>query len=515
MMIHPYFLLSIRQIICRKVICPSPLMKPDDLCIFADITNIEHRTMLHNKIVLTLALGLSSLLGSSLLAQSDIITAGESRYGARIGLCIVRISDGKPLYEHRTHELFTPASTVKVLSTGAALRQCGRSFRFSTDVYAVGKVEAGTLHGSLLISGSGDPSIGSKLIPQDTTRFVRELSQALAARGIRTIEGGLYIDGSLPTPVGVHPSWMEEDIVWPYGAGLYGFNYQDNTLNLTLAVERNGKHSYTKLVPTRETGITVHNDLRVAGGEKVVPELTPLIPELRLKGTLPRATQSLRLQTANPDPARTASLDIQRFLSGNSITLGRTAERSYVGYEREGELLYTYRSLPLDTLCLMTNHRSLNLYAEAIASSLETSGNAGRALESYWRTQTGLGDRAIRIVDGSGLSRSNSLSPEAMTRALLILFGGKEPQDGALVETLPQLGVDGTVRRLMPSDELTAYLKSGTMRGVTCYAGYIFHDGEWYTLTYFANGFPSAAIARETLKTFLRNAFPKATHATL
>lgn len=449
-------------------------------------------------------------LGATFAAagQTDQLEQLERQYGARIGIDIIRLSDSARLYSRRAQELFVPASTVKILSTGAALRKHGRDFRFATSVYAVGEVQADTLRGGLLIVGSGDPSIASRFIPSDTTRFHSELIEALHSSGIHHVDGGLYIDASMPTDMGVHPSWMVEDIGKPYGAGWYGFNYRDNALSLPTIIEGRGRRAQSRVLPSDETaGFRISSTIRPAKRRSVQVELMPFFPEIRLLGTLPSGGTKFSLRTANPDPAQTAALDLKRRLERAGVSVRKEPTRSYTGYEREGLPIHTYYSAPLDTLCLMTNHRSINMYAEAITATLANEGTPGKALEQYWRTLTGLGEEAIRLCDGSGLSRNNALTPEAMSRILVELFGGHSPHDGALIETLPQAGREGTVRHLMKSDDLTAYLKSGTMRGVSCYAGYIFHDGEWYCLTYFANGFPSASLARTALTGLLRRVF--------
>ena len=108
-----------------------------------------------------------------------IVSAAEAKYRGRIGMSIQRLSDDSVIYRTRFTELFTPASVVKVLSTGAALTVKGPTYRFPTEVYISGEVKEGTLLGNIIIRGHGDPSIGSSYIPGEDERFVRNLVQAL------------------------------------------------------------------------------------------------------------------------------------------------------------------------------------------------------------------------------------------------------------------------------------------------------------------------------------------------
>ncbi len=440
----------------------------------------------------------------------SLISSAETRHkGARIGLEVVRISDGTTLYAHRSDELFTPASIVKVLSTGAAMRQRGHRHRFTTQIYAVGLLGEGRLKGGLLVVGGGDPSIASAYIPRDSTRLISEVTTALAQAGIQSIEGRIFVDGSLPRGLGVHPSWASEDITRPYGAGLYGLNVRDNAITATLRAPRSGS-APVEVIPGRHSrGIEWRSAITTGRARGVSATLSSGEPSVQLSGRMARGTTK-HLRLANPDPAMTAAQWLDEALRERGITTAGNPQRSYLGYEPEGRLIHTYYSLPLDTLSIIANHRSQNLYAEAIARLIDPQSSPGEAVQGYWRKELGVGRESLNLVDGSGLSRGNSITPRTMTRALGYLFGGQEPHDGMLVATLPQVGKDGTVRGLMSPSELTAYLKSGTMRGVCSYAGYLYYGGEWYALTYIANGFPRAAVAREVLRAFVRAAFPVA-----
>lgn len=367
----------------------------------------------------------------------------EQRHGGRIAFSLTRLSDHKNLVEYRSRELFTPASVVKVLSSGALLRERGRRYRYPTEIYAVGTIVQDSLKGGLLIRGSGDPSLATDLIEGERYRFNNEVLQALKERGIRHITGGLYFDASLPTGVGPIESWAKEDLIHAYGAGLFGLNYADNKVG-----------SKAESNPAQSLASALESRLRFAG-----------------------------------------------------ITIRKASSVSYEGYEPEGLLLYTYYSRPLERLASVTNHRSMNMYAEALAQALNPNLDRGIVLSNYWRRLLSLGAEDIQLVDGSGLSRENKLSARALERALVLLYGGHAPEDGILVETLPRLGAEGTIRGLMPNTTIQAYLKSGTMRRVCTYVGYVYYGKEWYALVYLTNEFPQASQARGIFSSILNDLF--------
>ena len=432
--------------------------------------------------------------------------------GAEVGLRITRISDGAVLYDLNSHRALTPASIVKVLSTGAALRQNGGQYRYPTEVYMVGRQYGDSLAGGLLIIGHGDPSLGSSLVYDQRTRLADEIASALQRRGIRKVSGGLHLDASRLQDLGVHPSWEEEDVVEPYGAGVFGINYADNALSIALKGPRKRGVRAQLATSYEHIGIDYKIRTKTAKHTKVKVSLIPTQPRVELSGTLTMGHTSYGMRIANPDPATTLGNALTRQLTDRGISLGRNPRRSYEGYEVEGSLLHTYLSPRLDSLCLITNYLSQNLYAEAIASTVSGALPRGVALSQYWQQHlSGLSSEELNLSDGSGLSRQNRLSARAMSMALTYLFGGNEPYDGALMNTLPQVGQDGTVRHLLPSHRLTAYLKSGSMKRVVCYAGYIYYGGEWYTLAFLSNGYRSGRIARQAFTQFLLEAFPDTT----
>jgi len=59
-----------------------------------------------------------------------------------------------------------PGSTIKLLTTLVALDVLGPTYRWNTDIYALGEVENGILSGDLLIEGHGDPFLVTERVWQ-------------------------------------------------------------------------------------------------------------------------------------------------------------------------------------------------------------------------------------------------------------------------------------------------------------------------------------------------------------
>lgn len=138
-------------------------------------------------------------------------------------------------------------------------------------------------------------------------------------------------------------------------------------------------------------------------------------------------------------------------------------------------LLFEHVSAPMDEIMRACIRRSENMFAESILRTYamlngkEATPDAGSALEmEYWRRR-GLDIENVRVVDGSGLSRENRLTAKFLGEVLRKMAG-----DADYVSFFPLAGQEGTLRSFLKGTSLDSYiaLKTGSMNGVQCYAGY-------------------------------------------
>src|SRR6267142_614772 len=81
-----------------------------------------------------------------------------------------------------------PASTMKLVTTYAALNLLGPAYTWSTEAFADGPIEGGVLQGDLALRGAGDP----KLVIEELWLLV----QKIRSFGVREIRGDLVLDRS-------------------------------------------------------------------------------------------------------------------------------------------------------------------------------------------------------------------------------------------------------------------------------------------------------------------------------
>jgi len=108
--------------------------------------------------------------------------------GAGQGVYVLA-ADGTVLVDQAGSRAVHPASISKIPTTLALLGRYGPDYRFTTTLRAAGPVRAGVLESALWVEGGADPF----LVDESALRIV----QALQARGIARIAGGLRASGTL------------------------------------------------------------------------------------------------------------------------------------------------------------------------------------------------------------------------------------------------------------------------------------------------------------------------------
>src|ERR1700732_3260443 len=160
---------------------------------------------------------------STLTERIQLVTARPEFAHANFGIEFYSLDSGKISYALNPEKLFVPASTTKLLTEGALLAKLGADYRFHTRIYRTGPIDSkGKLKGDLILVASGDPNLSNRAQPDGTLAFVaddhsyngpalpgdplaviKEFAAQVATKGVRKIEGRVYIDTSL-MPDGEH-----------------------------------------------------------------------------------------------------------------------------------------------------------------------------------------------------------------------------------------------------------------------------------------------------------------------
>lgn len=379
----------------------------------------------------------------------------EGREQATVGVYVAPIG-GKPVVASGASRLLVPASTTKCITAAACVLGLPEDFRFETRVYATGSVHSGKVEGDIVIVGAGDPTLESAHFP-DNSGFVSDFYATLQRHGASGATGSLEFDGNGFPAMGYGAGWMVEDIGCDYGAGLYAINYRDN--KMSVVVDATGS--------ARPSAPVEVIDMLGVGKRDVNSYPMPEIGALMLYGSRPASGSTVSAVVSNPVPWQTLAAEIE--------TVCKFDNEPVEGCSGKMELLMTHRSPCRDEILRSLMRRSDNLYAEGMLRALLPDSCSMRtaslavAAERRLLASAGIDASGQKILDGSGLSRNALVTPGFMGRMLDVMARYE-----AYPALFPKVGREGTVKRLLKGTRLEGRLalKSGSMGGVLCYAGY-------------------------------------------
>jgi len=397
------------------------------------------------------------------------------------GVDVVQLATGKTLVTLNQHRLFTPASNTKLFSTALALAELGPSYRFETKVTCDRAPDAsGRVLGDLRLVGGGDPSLSARAVPL----AIEDLADQVVARGVRRIEGDIVGDDTAyvwePYPEG----WAQDDTVWDYGAPVSALAVNENLV--TLRVHAVGGRAAIVFAPPLDY-YAVDNSVRTGLHleNKVHIERLPGSRQLRLWGTLdsdpPGETQFV---LAIDDPALYAACALTDALERRGVAIaGRPVALHRHPNQRTGTpdaVVLARRSSPeLIELLRIMDKVSQNLYAEMflreVARQQKGDGTRAEGLERMRRflAGAGIGADEYSFTDGSGLSSSNLVTPEAVVKLLRRMYASKEREPWMAL--LPVGGQDGTLASRFVGQPAARriHAKTGTLSHASALSGYV------------------------------------------
>ncbi|MFZ2542389.1 MAG: D-alanyl-D-alanine carboxypeptidase/D-alanyl-D-alanine-endopeptidase [Gallionella sp.] len=196
-----------------------------------------------------------------------------------VGIVVQKMDADTPLLSQNAEQAMNPASTMKLLTTYAALEMLGPAYRWKTEAYLDGKLENGVLQGDLIFKGYGDP----KLTVEQFWIWLRELRQ----RGLREIRGDVVLDRSFFELIDHDPSEFDNEPTRAYNVGPNALLLNFNALHLRLIPE--ATHTNALLVPDL-SGYLINNRVTTTqrpctGGDTYQARLEER--SIVLEGTLP------------------------------------------------------------------------------------------------------------------------------------------------------------------------------------------------------------------------------------
>ena len=401
----------------------------------------------------------------------------------------------------RTHEVIldingetsrSPASTMKVITTFAALDTLGPAYTWKTRAYTRGTLRRDTLEGDLILVGGGDPYM--------TLERWWSFLNGLRHTGLKRIDGDVVIDNSLFSASGQDRAAFDQQPLRAYNVlpDALLVNFQASTFNITADALTNRAEVTVDPLPA---GLTIKNELRLGSGRcggynyGVSFDSSPKgdADELIVSGVFPAACQQFAIARA--------VMTAPTYAYGVFKTLweqlgGSTSGKLRLGVVPENATLaYSYDSLTLAEIIRLVNKYSNNVMARHLLLTLgaEKVGvpatmDAGRKVLYDWLGDHGIASAGTHIDNGSGLSREERTTAKSM--ASVLQAACESPLMPEFAASLPLAATDGTLRRRFrtPAMQGRLRMKTGRIDDVSAIAGYVSAaSGATYIVVIFVN----------------------------
>ena len=337
--------------------------------------------------------------------------------GPRVAVQVRGLADGATAFSSGPAQV-TPASTMKLLTATGALASLGPDHRFSTSVVA------GERSRDVVLVGGGDPLLArmpdGDAYPARADLATLARATARELRGLGRTRVRLGYDTSLFSGPAVNPAWrpsyVSEDVVSPISA------------------------------------------LWVDAGRVGADEVA-----------------------RSADPASSAAVVFARLLKKHGITV--TGRPVPAPVQPEAATYATVRSAPLAQIVQWVLEASDNEGAEvllrhvALAAGRPGSFDAGVDALREVLARLEVDTTGDRLLDGSGLARASSLSPDTLLAVLEVAASREHPELRPVVAGLPVAGFTGSLTYRFTTGEEAGLgrvqAKTGTLTGVHGLAGVV------------------------------------------
>ncbi|MBV5348772.1 D-alanyl-D-alanine carboxypeptidase/D-alanyl-D-alanine-endopeptidase, partial [bacterium] len=342
---------------------------------------------------------------------------------ASIGITFSDKQTNEKLLESKPQLSLVPASILKTTTTATALEVFGPEFRFQTVLSYSGIIRSDTLFGDLQIIGGGDPTLGSEYFPESKL-FHEKWIKALQDKHIRVINGSLILDATIYESQMIPNTWVWEDIGNYFGAGASGISVFDNFYEIHLKSE-DGAGKPTKVIGINPEVPNLELTNEVLSSDSNSDEAyvfgSPEENRRVIRGTIPKNQPDFVVKASVPNPSVLLASEFRKKLSASGIAIsGITKYEKAVGSEKVSII----QSPPLRDIIRVTNHESVNLFAEHFLkhlafqkSGLGTTEDGCQFVMQFWKDK-GLDMTGFFMNDGSGLSRFNAITANQMVSIL-------------------------------------------------------------------------------------------------
>lgn len=392
---------------------------------------------------------------------------GDGQWGIAIGTM-----SGRVLWSVNPELELIPASTAKLFTLGFSRARAGAGARISTRVIGRGSIDpaSGRWRGSWQLELGGDPTLERAGRAGPT---LRELARQLHARGIRELEGPLALTSRTGPATSRYPAaWSADFVGRLYAPPVGPVTLHENTISLTVRPGRDvgSPPTLVSAYPAGVERLVRMNATTVGGARRRLALIADPDGGWTLAGTLGLYARPAGISAVAHEPASVLAYSWAAALERVGIQwVNRTAAAP--AWPSLPRVLAKVESAPFDSVALEINRRSLNIGAELVLQWAAASQTLGPSLLTQ-HVRDVVGPRAqVRLVDGSGLSDLDRVSP--LTQMLYLARYPQMRGGERFPLLLPANGV-GSLRNLRRGmGRGVVHAKTGTLDHVATLAGYL------------------------------------------
>lgn len=442
-------------------------------------------------------IGLIGSVDADLTKRINGIISQASQKNVRFSIKIIKADSAATVYRHNANRTMVPASNMKIIISAAALKYLGPNYEYKTKV--------GLCDDTVVIIGSGDPLLGDKDTNSKynkTDNWIFENIATALKQNDQTTISDIIVDSSIFDDERVHPNWPKEQLNRSYACEVGGLNFNGNCIEIS-AENVSGKAVLSIEPPTDYVKIT-NKVVPITKGKSAIgsyrqPEPNKIVVFGKCK------KKDGPFAVAIERPATFFGFLLAENLAREGINAQGQLIEKKLDKNCNFKKLTEFVTSMADCLT-RCNKDSFGLAAESLLKTIaaykkENKKNAGweggREVIGKYMRKLGIDNSEFYIDDGSGLSRENKLSANAITAVLLDIYKSKDWQ--LYKDSLAVGGIDGTMGKYFKEKKYKGKIfgKTGYIGGVKALSGLCSAaDGDYIfsILTNKANGQTRKAI---------------------
>jgi PBP4 family serine-type D-alanyl-D-alanine carboxypeptidase len=367
---------------------------------------------------------------------------------------------------------------MKIITGLAGLLYLGPDFIFKTKIFLEGLKDNEV--SNIYIVGSADPT----LTDEETFALWCTLSMNYGAenvisssifRNIKEVKGDIVVDESLFDDEYYNREWDPDDAPQPYAAQISALTINRNSI--ILKIESDDKEIKVHEIPNIDY-LHIINEIKIGERDEIKIERYIESNDIYLKGTLLPHTVKYINTTVN-DPALYTGYVFRNMLKRAGVIVRGKVRKGIM--PNQFSPFKTIESKRLSIILQDMMKHSINLYAEQIAKLVTVkffnkgSWKNWNHVVNHMLNELNINNNGIVIVDGSGLSHKNRLTPRIIVEILRKVYELPSNIKNAFINSLPISGIDGTLKNRMKGTvaEGKVKAKTGTLHNVSALSGYI------------------------------------------